>query len=293
MLQARSNIPNRRKVVLVVMISRGDDSKLGGRRPSDATPLSAMATRHRTPKQSELIARDLASYIVDADLAPGTALPPEREMMQLVGVGRTTLREALRLLETRGVLTIRPGPRGGPIVRRPEPADLSESLSLMLEFEKANLRVMMDARSILEPAGAGLAAGRITPETIATLRGINQNILDSSDDMEAFFELNREFHRLIAEASGNIVIQIFAESIIAIADGQTAGMTYQPRAVESIAAAHEVILQRLEAGDPLLASSAMAAHLDDSHEYWRRHYSELLDQPISWSPTGPKAPRAL
>jgi len=85
--------------------------------------------RRRQPKTSERIARDIASHIVDNKLAPGTMLPTEREMIESMGVGRTTLREALRLLETRGVLTIKSGPRGGPVVRRPRPSDLSEALT--------------------------------------------------------------------------------------------------------------------------------------------------------------------
>src|SRR6202044_2703439 len=91
--------------------------------PVPAPPL--VASRRRNLKQSELIAQYLASYIVDSDLPPGTTLPPEREMVQSLAIGRTTLREALRLLETRGVITIRSGRHGGPVVRRPDPRDLS------------------------------------------------------------------------------------------------------------------------------------------------------------------------
>src|ERR1700728_4543760 len=92
-------------------------------------------SRQRSLKASELIARDLASYIVDQDLPEGTALPPEREMVASFGVGRNTLREALRILETRGVITIRSGPGGGPVVRRPRPSDLGEAMTLILQFE--------------------------------------------------------------------------------------------------------------------------------------------------------------
>jgi GntR family transcriptional repressor for pyruvate dehydrogenase complex len=254
-----------------------------GTPPAPDGPPPLVATRRRSPKQSELIARDLATYIVDADLPPGTPLPPEREMVESLGVGRTTLREALRLLETRGVLTIRSGPRGGPIVRRPDPRDLSEGLSLILEFDKADLTVMMEARSALEPAAARLAATHITPEQLDGLKANNQTIRDSVHDVEAFFELNKEFHRLVAEASGNIVVRIFVESIMSIADGQAAGIVYGKPQIEAIAEAHDRVINALEAGDPKAAEAAMNEHLEDSHKYWRRKYNQLLGQSVSWA----------
>jgi DNA-binding FadR family transcriptional regulator len=252
------------------------DFKVGDLRP----PL--VASRRRTPKQSELIARDLASYIVNSNLPAGTPLPPEREMVQSMGVGRTTLREALRLLETRGVLTIRSGPRGGPIVCRPDPRDLSEGLSLMLQFEKADLTVMMDARSALEPAAARLAATSISPEVLDLLRETNRLIAENANDLEAFFPLNREFHRLVAEASGNLVVRIFVESIMSIADGQSAGIIYRKAQVDAIVEAHQLVIDALAAGDPQAAEAAMNAHLEESHRFWNRKYGDLLKRPVNW-----------
>jgi GntR family transcriptional repressor for pyruvate dehydrogenase complex len=246
-------------------------------------PPPLVASHRRSPKQSELIARDLASYIVKSDLPPGTPLPHERDMVQSLGVGRTTLREALRLLETRGVITIRSGRHGGPIVRRPDPRDLSEAMSLILQFEKADLTVMMEARSALEPAAARLAATRITPEALEKLRENNEAILRSTSELESFFELNREFHRLVAEASGNIVVRIFVESIMSIADGQAAGISYGKRQVQAIVEAHDRVIDALAAGDSQAAETAMNEHLEDSHRFWRRKYSHLLDQAVSWT----------
>src|SRR3954463_16835351 len=80
-----------------------------------------MERTRRSPKACEVIARDLANYIVDNNLPEGAKLPVEKDMLETLGVGRTTLREALRLLETRGVLVIRAGPKGGPVVRHPVP----------------------------------------------------------------------------------------------------------------------------------------------------------------------------
>src|SRR4051794_35691803 len=100
----------------------------GGR--AAGVPLTAASVRRpRSPKTSERVARELVDHIVDNDLQEGTMLPNEKQLVEIFEVGRTTVREALRLLETRGAITIRPGPRGGPVVRRPRPDDLREGLS--------------------------------------------------------------------------------------------------------------------------------------------------------------------
>src|ERR1700722_19133957 len=135
--------------------------------------------RKRTLKTSELIARDLASYIVDQELPEGTALPPERGMVASFGVGRNTLREALRILESRGVITIRSGPGGGPVVRRPRPSDLGEALTLILQFESATFREVMDARAWLEPIVTRSAARSIGKPAIAELRAVNASMVEA------------------------------------------------------------------------------------------------------------------
>src|ERR1700755_619918 len=94
-------------------------------RPAAGSRMLSLANR-RPLKRSEGIAHDIAEYIVDSNLPPGSMLPREKDMIETLGVGRTTLSEPLRILETRGVLTIRSGPGGGPIVRHPQPSDLTE-----------------------------------------------------------------------------------------------------------------------------------------------------------------------
>src|ERR1700712_5464882 len=118
--------------------------------------------RRRTLKRSEVIAHDLARYIVEANLPAGSMLPHEKEMIEQLGVGRTTLRGALRILETRGVLTIRSGPGGGPVVRHPEPSDLTEALTLILQFQRATLMEVMVAREWLPPATARVGGAKTT-----------------------------------------------------------------------------------------------------------------------------------
>jgi DNA-binding FadR family transcriptional regulator len=253
--------------------------------PTSRTSPRAQITlaERRTPKRSEMIARDLASYIVDGKMEPGTPLPPEHEMIESLGVGRTTVREALRLLETRGVLTIRSGPRGGPVVRRPRPSDLGEALTLILQFEGAALIEVIEARRWLESSVARLAATQITPEQIDELRAINHLIDEQGEEQDVVLDQNVIFHRLIGEACGNVVLRVFLETIIQLGDGRAVGVSYGRKQVDGIVAAHERIIEALAAGDPAEAGAAMNAHLEDSQRYWRRRYGSAVKQPVSWA----------
>jgi DNA-binding FadR family transcriptional regulator len=239
--------------------------------------------RKRTLKTSELIARDLASYIVDQELPEGTALPPEREMIESFGIGRNTLREALRILESRGVLTIRSGPGGGPVVRRPRPSDLGEALTLILQFESATFREVMDARAWLEPIVTRSAATIIAKPAIAALREVNTSMVEAPDDLESFSRQNRRFHSLIAENCGNVVLRTFAETLIAVGDGRSVGITYSAAQVTAIVAAHERIIAAFEAKDPQAAEAAMREHLSEASAYWRRKFGEVISRPVRWS----------
>jgi DNA-binding FadR family transcriptional regulator len=239
-------------------------------------------TFRRAPKRSELIAQELASYIVDSRLEPGTPLASEREMSDAMGVGRTTLREALRLLETRGVLTIKAGVGGGPVVRRPRPSDLREALTLILQFEETQLIEVLEARRWLEVAVSRLAATLVTAQTIEELRRINRELGAASDDLDTALERNQQFHRLICEASGNVVLRVFLESMMSISDGKAMGITYGRRQIKHIAVAHERIIAALATGDVEAAGEAMNDHLIESYRYWRRRYGNVVSQTVRW-----------
>jgi GntR family transcriptional regulator, transcriptional repressor for pyruvate dehydrogenase complex len=255
-------------------------SGLGGREPIGGLPLAD--ARRRQPKTSEVIARQIANHIVDSGMEPGTMLPTEKDMVGAFGVGRTTLREALRLLETRGVLTIKSGPSGGPVVRRPRPSDLGESLTLILQFAGSSLRDVLEARQALEPMMAQLAVQRITPDELDALQRTVDEILENPQDHEGFREANQRFHTLVAEAAGSVVLRVFAETLKTIADGAVTGVRYNPHRRKAIAAAHQRVVDALRAGDGAAAADAMLMHLDEAGRYWARKYGDLVSRPVHW-----------
>jgi GntR family transcriptional repressor for pyruvate dehydrogenase complex len=236
----------------------------------------------RSPKTSEVIARDLANYIIGNNLPEGAMLPVEKEMLESLGVGRTTLREALRLLETRGVLVIRAGPKGGPVVRHPVPEQLGDALTLILQFEGASLSSVFEARNALEPMLAELAAVRITDGELDQLDNTIANMLQSADDHDVFLDENRRFHSIIARASGSVVLRVFLETLKSVADGSTVGVEYTPRRRKAVAEIHQSIADALRAHDAGAAAERMHKHLQEAAEYWQRKYPDLYDRTVKW-----------
>ena len=157
---------------------------------SAATPMHRSRGRdgYRPRKTATLLAQRIVSEIADRDLPVGTPLPPERDMLEQYGVARGTLREALRFLEIQGVITIKTGPGGGPMVARPESRHLASTIAMMLQLTHTSFRSVLEARAVLEPALARRAADRITDEGLKTLH-------DSLDAMQrAYADLNRLMH---------------------------------------------------------------------------------------------------
>lgn len=237
--------------------------------------------KRRKPKMSERVAHRLVSYIVENDLPEGTPLPVESELAKALDVGRTTLREALLLLETWGVITVKPGRNGGPAVRRPRPIDLQQALALQLQFASATLDDVMEARTAIEPMTARLAAQRMTPEELDELQTTVQHIRDDLDNQSIFLHQNRRFHSLIAQATGSVVLRAFTDSIKSIADGASVGVQYGRRHRVAVADAHDRIVKAIRLGDGDSAEAAMRIHLEEASAYWNT-YADEASRPLRW-----------
>lgn len=237
----------------------------------------------RGPKSSQRLAHVLAQPILSGQVREGDRLPNEAEMMARYGAGRPTVREALRLLETRGLIMLKTGPGGGPIVRRPPKGSLSEALSLVLQVEGASFADVTDARIALEPMIARRAAERITEEQLAELEDSIRRLRDHPGDHEVFVAENERFHTLIAEAAQSVVLDVFVSTLQTIADGVRVGIQYSARKQAAIATAHTSIVEALRARDPERAELAMRGHLAEAERYWRHRYPELMTRPVRWT----------
>src|ERR1700729_1237998 len=121
-------------------------------------PLMGVGSSARPLKTADLVPRQIVAAITRERMSPGDRLPSEAQMLAELGVGRATLREALRYLELQGVIVIRPGARGGPTVAPPDARGIATSLSLVLQANHTPFRTIVRSRSMLEPLVASEAA---------------------------------------------------------------------------------------------------------------------------------------
>jgi len=247
-----------------------------------AAPRSRGRGGYRPRKTATLLAQRIVSEIADRNLPPGEALPPEREMLEQYGVARGTLREALRFLEIQGVITIKTGPGGGPIVGRPESRHLASTMAMMLQLTHTSFRSVLEARVVLEPALARRAAERIDDAGLDVLHESLVAMREHIDDVDFFREENERFHELIAEAAGNPVFALLITSLNWISDGTPLGVEYPLESREAVCKEHARIHQAIARRDPDRAAAAMAVHLGDFTTYLERRYPQVMNAPLRW-----------
>ncbi len=139
----------------------------------------------RSPRTGELVAAKLRKQIITGELQDGDEIAPEPELMAEYGVSRPSIRDAIRILETEGLLKIRRGRFGGANVVRPTPASAAYHLGLVMQAEGTTLADLAEARGVLEPLCAGLCASRHERERIADeLDAIIAESVPAEDDDE-------------------------------------------------------------------------------------------------------------
>jgi len=164
----------------------------------------------RVPKAGEMVASHLRRQIVLGQLKEGDQLPSESVLMEEFGVSRPTLREAFRILEAEGAITVRRGVRGGARVQVPDIDVAARHAGLLLQYRGALLSDVYEIRAVLEPAAARMAARRRTSADLARLQEALDRQRESADDPGGSFAADADFHRLIVELSGSETLQVLA-----------------------------------------------------------------------------------
>ena len=243
--------------------------------------MSRAATGHRS--KAEHVAQQLLERIIAAKLKPGSSFATEAELLAQFNVSRPTLRESLKLLESQGVLQLRPGPGGGIIVREPSTDLLAHGLSVFLRLHEVPFSTVIKAREVIEPALAYEAAVKGRKEDFDELEAsiARMKALDAQSDQDAFLEENRVFHSVIARASGNKVLEIFWETISILAHGEHHGIRYSVGNQAHVIRAHQRILDACRQRDGDAASAAMETHVRGLEHLVRARYQHLLKQPTS------------
>jgi DNA-binding FadR family transcriptional regulator len=248
-----------------------------------AKPTPPPAPQRRGGKVSEVVARDIVHRIVQQGLQPGAALPAEAVMLQDYDVGRASLREALRLLEVHGLLSIRPGPGGGPVVAPLTSADFGRMATLYFQATGTTFRELVEARLVMEPVMARLAAQRRDPDTLRQLAESMQATTEADrvDDL-AWLRTSTDFHGVISGMSGNHVLDLFGRAIKDIYSDRVTGTLFPASARVRIRDAHNGIAQAIRRGEAPRAERLMREHMEEFVTYVERRHPGLMDEVVDW-----------
>ncbi|WP_210717731.1 FadR/GntR family transcriptional regulator [Amycolatopsis acididurans] len=241
-----------------------------------------MNADYKRPKAAMVIAQQIVRDVGRESLQAGDLLPPERTMLDKYDVGRGTLREALRLLEFQGVIALKPGPRGGPVLLDPDASHLASTVVLLMQLKKAPFQTIVEVRNALEPMISCLAAERITDASLEVLGGTIEQMRDNLGDQTVFLEANKRFHDVIAWSSGNALFGYMVDSLLGIMDGTVIGIDYPAPRRAAILTAHEEILGALTRRDPKESEQRMREHIDAYTRYAQRKFPDVLTEIIPW-----------
>ena len=199
----------------------------------------------------------------DGLLTPGSMLPSERELAANFGVARSSLRQAMKVLETMGVVTQKVG--DGTYLNKDGASVLSVPIEFLFLLDDTSIRELMELRLMLEPALAAKAAERATVEDIALLKQSMQNLQASGNSRAQLVAADLMFHRTIFRATGNRLAGRLFHTIHS-AMSKMIVVTSQVVEVEHTIRFHQPILEAIEQRDSKGAASLMTDHLIDARD---------------------------
>jgi DNA-binding FadR family transcriptional regulator len=244
---------------------------------------SALGATRRTEKVSEVIARQIVKDIVSTGMAPGTMLPPETQMLERFKVGRASLREALRILEVHGLISIKSGPGGGPVVGEPDSADFGRMAALYFEMSGATFGELVEARLVIEPVMARRAAMSNDPKIVENLHAmVSEAERADLQDPDAYGRVSSDFHSALTGASGNRILDLFGRAIKEVFMERISGMVFPDKDRARIRSEHEAVVDAIAEGDADKAEQLMHAHMEEFAERVAKRYPGMLDEVVDW-----------
>lgn len=163
-------------------------------------------------RMSEVIVDKIRELMREGQLKPGDRLPAERDLCERFGVSRVTTREALRMLESAGLVEIRVGARGGAFVTAPSSNRVGEGLTDMLTLSVISAADVTEVRMVLEVGIVPLVCERATEEDLAALEKICERSREALRQGEYSMDMSLEFHTAIAQATHNPALEMLIES---------------------------------------------------------------------------------
>ena len=231
----------------------------------------------RVPKAAELVAGRIRRAIVRGELKDGESLPSETQLMIDLGVSRPTVREGIRVLESQGLITVSRGARGGAKVTRPDSGIVASAAALALQMRGATIKDLYEARMLIEPPAAKLAAERRPKTAAKVLRPHVDHEFNIIGDPEAVTRAIADFHKLLMEQCGNETISMLGLALKDVFERSLlASRRSRKPASESESVAqlryglksHMKLVDLIEAGDGPRAEAHWAAHMRSAGEIW-------------------------
>jgi DNA-binding FadR family transcriptional regulator len=219
-------------------------------------------------EKPQQIADELRSLIVSGELADGDSLGREPELIDRFGVSRPSLREALRILETEGLIRVVRGLHGGVVVRAPDHRITARTAALVLQARNVPLADVYAARSWLEPLAAkAIASSRSRKSAVSELRSLIAKERVALENPEAFGRSNALFHERLVALAGNQTLAILAEMLNEIVVRAVTAVSRTEDRVGSLATrargikSQERLVELIERGDAPGAEDHWRAHM--------------------------------
>ncbi len=230
----------------------------------------------RSPRLSDTVAEAMLETILERGLRPGDQLPSERELGEQYGVSRTVVREAVRALSARGVVSARAG--RGLSVAQVDASAVSASMKLYLHGHgPIPYAKVHEVRSGIEIQITGFAAERATDEEIAELLEITERIRRvDKDDIEQQSQLDVEFHRELARLTHNELYLIMLDSIGDVMIEIRRATFHLPNDAMTAYRQHKQIAQAVARRDVPAAREAMLQHLEGAELEWAKLDGALI-----------------
>ena len=224
--------------------------------------------RIRVPKTAELVASHIRNRIVRGELEIHEALPPENALMEDFNISRPTLREAFRILESEGLITVRRGSRGGARVQIPETSIAARYAGLVLQNRGATVADVLQARVIVESPAAGIVARR--RDHISCARKLRAWLDDAAAEIDtpAYTASFHGFNKLLVSMTGNETLILLTAMLENLSDAATASYVRVTHG-DDTKLAHRALRARTVLADLIEAGDAVGAE-----ELWRKHLSD-------------------
>jgi DNA-binding FadR family transcriptional regulator len=235
----------------------------------------------RRDKTSEVIARAIVRHVQAQNLEPGSRLPPEAEMIADFRVGRGTLREALRILEVNGFITLKPGPGGGPIVEGLQGESFGRMATLFFQMGGVTYRELVEARLIMEPVAARLAAERHEHTKASDALRDRSDVVDVQDERDYLLHTS-DFHAAVTRMSGNGIVSLFCQSLADVYHERVRGVLFPADRRQDVVGAHSAITRAITSGNGSRAEKLMREHMEEYAAFVFERHPGIMDEIVEW-----------